>query len=270
MKLASKCRPAKIGKERSIETTHGHVRVLEYGFDSEETEPLFIDMHGGGFVLGWAAMDEPMCKYFREKAGVKVVSIDYPKAPKNPFPIAIEAIYDIVKHYIDRAVSYNINPESVGIGGHSAGGNLATVMCIMAKERGEALFKYQILDYPVCDLSIDAYDRPKPKKALSPKMVNMFNACYFGRDFELAKSPYLSPVYATKEQLTGLPPTLLIVAGYDSLHEEAVHYGRLLEDAGVSVDFFDFVDSIHGFTDYWKSDAKKSMQIMASFINKNK
>ena len=134
MKLARKCRPAKFGKERLIETSHGSVSVLEYGFDSQKTEPLFIDMHGGGFVLGWAAMDEPMCVYFREQANIKVISIDYPKAPKNPYPVAVEAIYEIIKHYFDNAEKYKINPNSIGIGGHSAGGNFAAVMCIKANE----------------------------------------------------------------------------------------------------------------------------------------
>ena len=151
MVLARKFRPAKIGKERLIDTSHGKVSVLEYGFDSPNVEPLFIDMHGGGFVLGWAAMDEPMCVYFCEQAKVKVISIDYPKAPKNPYPVAVEAIYEIVKHYFDNAEAYKINRDSVGIGGHSAGGNLATVICIKAKESGEFSFKYQVLDYPPCD-----------------------------------------------------------------------------------------------------------------------
>jgi len=269
MKSASEKRPARIGKERFIETSHGKVKVLEYGFDSPETEPLFIDMHGGGFVLGWAAMDEPMCLYFREQAGVKVISIDYPKAPKNPYPAAVKVIYEIIKHYSDNADTYKINSTSIGIGGHSAGGNLATVMCIIAKERGDFILKYQVLDYPPCDMSIDAFDRPKPKGSLPPKMVDMFNACYFNKNIGIAKSPYLSPVYASKEQLSDLPPALLIVAGRDSLHDEGVLYGKLLKEAGVSLEFHDFVDSIHGFTYYKKPDAKKGWAIMADFIKRN-
>ena len=200
---------------------------------------------------------------------MKVISIDYPKAPKNPYPVAVEAIYEVIKHYFDNAEAYKINPDNVGIGGHSAGGNLATVMCIKAKETGEFSFKYQVLDYPPCDISIDAYDRPKPKGALSPKTVDMFNVCYHGNDMEVAKLPYISPVYATKEQLTGLPPALLIVAGRDSLHDEAVRYGELLKDAGVPLEFHEFADSVHGFTYYGKPDAKKGWDIMAGFIRKH-
>jgi acetyl esterase len=121
MKYASKLRPAKIGRERLVNTAHGGVKVLEYGFDSQKTEPLFIDMHGGGFVLGWAAMDEPMCVYFRAQTGVKVISIDYPKAPENPYPAAVESIYEIIKHYADNVQKYYIDTGSVGIGGRKKG-----------------------------------------------------------------------------------------------------------------------------------------------------
>ena len=269
MKLAKKLKPAKIGKERLIKTIHGDVSVLEYGFDSAETEPLFIDMHGGGFVLGWAAMDEPMCAYFREQTGVKVISIDYPKAPKHQFPIAIEAIYEVIKHYIDNAVNYSVDLDSIGIGGHSAGGNFATVMCIMAKEKGDFSFKYQVLDYPPCDMSLDAFERPNPKGAVSPKMVDMFNACYYGRDYEAAKTPYMSPVYATKEQLTGLPPALLILAGRDSLHDEGVRYYESLKNAEVQVEFHDFKESVHGFAYNRTPDAKIGWDVMVDFIRRN-
>ena len=269
MKIARKRRPTKIGKERKVPTSHGKINVLEFGFESNWAEPLFIDMHGGGFVLGWAAMDEPMCVYFREKTGAKFINIDYPKAPKHPYPVAVEAIYEVILHYIDNAAKYGINLDSIGIGGHSAGGNLATVMCIKAKETDGFNFKYQVMDFPVCDLSIDAFDRPKPKGALPPKMVDMFNACYFGKDFDLAKTPYLSPVYATKEQLSGLPPALLIVAGCNSLHDEAVRYGELLKNAGVPVEFHDFPDSVHGFTYYGKPDARRGWDIIADFMKKN-
>ncbi|MCL2322638.1 MAG: alpha/beta hydrolase [Oscillospiraceae bacterium] len=269
MKLYTKFKPTKVGKERIIDTSSGKVRVLEYGFDSPEIKPLFVDMHGGGFVLGSADMDEPMCLYFREQTGAKIISIDYPKAPKNPYPIAINAIYDVIKHYIHNAEKYKINSNSIGIGGHSAGGNLAAVICIMAKEKGDFSFKYAVLDYPPCDMSIKSSDKKYPKGAVPEKMVEMFDACYFNSNTETAKSPYLSPVYATNERLRGLPPTLLITAGQDSLHDEGIRYGELLKTAGVSVEFHDFSESAHGFTYNKTPDSKKGQDIMAEFIKKN-
>lgn len=269
MKLVLKLKSAKVGEERVVDTRHGKVRVLEYGLDLPEVKPLFVDLHGGGFVLGSADMDEPMCNYFREHTGAKIISIDYPKAPRNPYPIAIEAIYDVIKHYIDNAKSYKINPDNIGIGGHSAGGNLATVLCMLAKKKKEFSFQYQILDYPPCDMSIDAYERPNPKGSVNPKSFDMFNACYYGKNKEKAKTPYISPVYATKEQLSGLPSALLIIAGQDSLHEEGIRYKDLLNDAGVIVEFHEFSKSVHGFTYYKKPDAKIGWNIMVDFLKRH-
>lgn len=255
----------RVGKERFVDISHGKIRVLEYGFDTQDTSPLYVDMHGGGFILGSADMDEAMNRYFAEKAGLKIISIDYPKAPDYPYPIAVEAVYEVIKHYIDNSAAYKINPDCIGIGGHSAGANLATVTCIRAKEKGDFIFKFQILDYPPLDLYKDPYEKPTPKEAISPKMAAMFNACYVTG--ETAKLPYASPVYASREQLSGLPPAMLIVAGLDSLHDEGVRYGEMLKEAGVTVELHDFKESAHGFTYNKTPDAKEANKLMADFIS---
>ncbi|MFX0101941.1 MAG: alpha/beta hydrolase [Candidatus Hodarchaeota archaeon] len=256
------------GNVRYVDTTHGKIKILEYGFDSEEISPLYIDLHGGGFILMTPDSDQPMNLYIKEKANVKIISIDYPKAPKNPYPIALEAIYEIVEYYLQNASKYGIDPEHVGIGGHSAGANLATVTCIRAKEKGDFSFRFQLLDYPPLDLKTNPYKKPKPIGAVLPWMAVAFNACY--TDLETAGSPYVSPIFSTPAQLMGLPPTLLIVAGRDSLHDEGVLYKEMLEKAGVPVEFHDFKKSVHGFTLKKWSNAKKAHAIMADFINRKK
>ena len=258
----------KMGRKKIIKTSYGDVKVLEYGFDSQKTEPLFIDLHGGGFVLGSAEMDEPMCVYFREKTGIKIVSIDYPKAPQKLYPAAVNAVYEIVMHYYNNAEMFKINPLNIGIGGHSAGGNIAAVICILANEKKDIKIKYQVLDYPPCDLSIKPSDKPNIKGSVPPEIANLFNTCYFNNDVKLSESPYISPVYATKEMLTGLPAALFIAAGRDSLHDEGVRYKDLLIKAGVAVEFHDFSDSVHGFTYNKTPDAKEGWDIIAGFIKK--
>lgn len=258
----------RVGKKRFIDTCHGKVKVLEYGFESSKTAPLFVDLHGGGFMMQSAEWDEQMCRYFHEITNVKIINIDYPKAPKNQYPVAIEAVYDVIKHYVDNA-AYMIDPTRIGIGGHSAGANLSAVMCIRAKERGDLSFKFQILDFPPVDMVADIYKKNSPEGAVKPETVNIINACYFNNDTELAKSPYISPVFATKKQLTGLPPALLIIAGRDSLYDEGIVYREMLTQAGVPVEFHEFKDSIHGFTYLNKPDAKKAHAIMADYIKKN-
>lgn len=268
-KVASR-KANKHSKERFVKTSYGDVRVREYGFESDEIAPLFVDLHGGGFVYGCPELDDTMCQFFPDKAKVKVISIDYPKAPAHPFPNGINATYEVIKHYVDNAVQYKIDPKRVGIGGHSAGANFTAVICMMAKEKGDLSFKYQILDYPPLDMSIDVFTKPTPPKALSPETIDMYNTCYYDNDPEKAKNPYVSPNYATKEQLTDLPPALLIICGIDTLYDEGKVFHKMLIDAGVSVEFHDFKDSVHGFTLNKTPDALKAHSIMADFINKNK
>ena|GEM_PF-6419827 len=97
-------------------------------------------------------------------------------------------------------------------------------------------------------------------------MVDMFNVCYFEKDYTKAKSPYISPVYASTEQLKTPPPALLILADCDSFHEEGALYGRILKESGVVVETHEFEDSIHEFTLYGKEDAKRGWAVMAEFI----
>jgi len=266
MKVVAAVKHAKIGTVNTVRTSYGPVKVLEYGLDSTETEPLFVDLHGGGFVVGWAALDEAMCDYFRRQANVKVISIDYPKAPKYPYPAALEAIYEIVQYYLDNAEKYGIDVARVGIGGHSAGGNLATVVALKAANAGADWFRYQILDYPACDLTLGVNDRPNIEGSVPAEQMVMFGACYYNNDPIIAIDPYLSPVYAPQEMLAKLPPTLIIVAGKDSLHDEAVRYAKLLDSAGVSVELAEFRDSVHGFTTYGGPDAEKGWAVMAEYI----
>ena len=257
------------GLRRFINTKSGKVWIYEYGFDNPETTPLFIDLHGGGFVLGCAELDEKKCVQFWKTAGIRVVNIDYPKAPEYPFPAAFEAIYEIIKHYVDNSVQYKIDTARIGIGGHSAGGNLSAAICIKANETKDFVLKLQVLNFPPMDMVTDPFKKNSPKGAVSPDEITMYNVCYFDNDMEIAKSPYLSPVYATKDQLKGLPQALLIVAGKDSLYEEGIRYGNMLKDAGVDVEFHDFKDSVHGFTYYKKPDAQKGIDLIANYIKKH-
>jgi acetyl esterase len=259
--------PAKAGKERLVNTSRGNIRVLEYGFDAGGMDPLFIDMHGGGFVLMSADVDERMNLNMRERTGVKVISIDYPKAPENPFPAAVEAVYEVILHYAEQGAAYGLDRERLGIGGHSAGANLATVTCMRAAAKGDLRFKYQILDYPPLDLHTDPFLKPTPKKSIPPKMASMFNACYI--DPDNARDPFVSPVFAAKEQLVGLPPALVITAGLDSLHDEGALYARLLGEAGVAVETHDFENAPHGFTYEQSADADRACALMADFIRRH-
>lgn len=253
-------RTASAGKERLVDTRRGQVRVLEYGFDSTEPVPLFVDLHGGGFVLGSADMDEAMCLEFLS-AGMKVISIDYPKAPEHPYPAAVEAIHDVISWYVLHGAELGLDTKRMAIGGHSAGGNLATVTCLNDLTAGKFHFRCQILDYPALDCATPPADKPQPKGALPVWMAKMFNACY--TTVEHSADIHVSPVFAEPEELAGMPPALLLVCGHDSLHDEAVRYADTLRAAGVIVTVLEYPGEAHGFT-YNKSDS--SLEAIARMV----
>jgi acetyl esterase len=255
------------GKHVTIKTPAGDVDSLWYGFGNPEIKPLFIGLHGGGFVMGDPIMDEQMNLRFMREADCKVISIDYPKAPENPYPKAIEQLDALVAHLAGGANIYKIDPDRIAIGGHSAGGNLSAVMCLKAKTHDKYNFVCQVLDYPPLDLATSPYDKPNPKGSIPPKIAEMFDTCYFepgqGRD------KYISPVYAQPEDITGLPPAMFILAGRDSLHDEGLRYYEMLKDAGVECELHDYPDSAHGFTLKDTADARDAIDKMGKFLKKH-
>ena len=249
-----------------IETEFGKVRTLWYGFKNTEKAPIYFDLHGGGFMLGSADMDEMMNLELHKQVGCKIISIEYAKAPEFPYPVAVNQVYAVVKHVFENAEKYAIDNNKMAIGGHSAGGNLGTVSCLKAKKEGTFQFVCQILDYPPLDLATSALDKPQPKGAISPKMALMFDACYV--DPPQAKDPLVSPVYATQEDLQGLPPALFILAGRDSLHDEGVKYYEMLKTVGVATECYDYPNAFHGFTYKPSPEAIDAWAKMATFLRK--
>ena len=255
-----------VGEEIFIDTEFGKVRTLWYGFENREIAPIFFDLHGGGFILGNAKMDESMSLAFNQQVGCKVISIEYAKAPEFPYPVAVNQVFAVVKHVFENAQKYAIDRNKMAIGGHSAGGNLSTVACMKAKAEGKFQFACQVLDYPPLDLATSAFDKPQPKGCIPPKMALVFDACYV--DPAQAKDPYVSPVYATQEDLQRLPPALFILAGRDSLHDEGLKYCKMLQAAGVVTECYDYPNAAHGFTLKPSDDSSDAWGKMAAFLKK--
>jgi len=253
-------------EEIFIDTEFGKARTLWYGFENRKKAPVFFDLHGGGFILGSADMDEAMSLEFNKQAGCKVISIEYAKAPEFPYPVAVNQIYAVIKHVFENAEKYAIDIQKMGIGGHSAGGNLSTVSCMKAKKAGEFQFVCQVLDYPPVDLATDSLEKPHPKGSVPLKMGLIFNACYVNPT--QAKDPYVSPVYATQEDLQGLPPALFILAGRDSLHDEGLKYCGMLKTAGIVTECYDYPNAAHGFTLQPSIDTTDAVAKMAAFLKK--
>jgi acetyl esterase len=145
-------------------------------------------------------------------------------------------------------------------------------LCLKNAETNELNIKCAILDYPPLDIYTPAHLKPKGKGMeaevyLNPEITHIFDASYCN-DKELRKSPLVSPVFASREQLSKFPPTLLITAGLDPLlHEGEVFHDRLV-DAGVPVTYQCFEDSPHGFTLSDRPDAREGWRLMIDFLTK--
>ena len=236
-----------LGKEIFIPTRDGETRALIYKPKaSTASTAVFFDIHGGGFVMGAPENDDWFCDAIRNDLDLTVISIDYRLAPENKFPTDKQDVYDVISYVRTHSDEFGIDAKNMAIGGHSAGGNIATVVCMIAKEKKEFSFKCEILDYPPLDLFTPATQKFYIEGAIPPKIAEMFDKCY--RYEEHANNLHCSPVYATNEELKNLPPAIVITCEIDSLRDEAEAYAQMLIKAGVEVTAKRFYGVPHGFT----------------------
>jgi len=252
------------GAERFLTTDEGIVRVLTYNMDNREWLPLYVNMHGGGFVLGNAEIDDPFMPAIAGGANVKIISIDYSLAPEAPFPKALNECYAVVKYAKEHADEFGIDPERIAVGGQSAGGNLSAGICLLDNDKKELDVKCLILDYPPLDLYTDAGLKPLPKGALPVFACRIFDACYCN-DRDVRKNSLISPVYAAVDEVSAFPPTLIITANRDSLCGEGERFRDKLIAAGVEVTHKRF-DDIHGFNLNPGANADESWQMIIDHI----
>lgn len=253
------------GIEMFLETEKGAVRVLAYNMDDGRTLPLFINIHGSGFVFGNAEMDDPFMLRLAKGADAKIISIDYRLAPEHPFPTAIEECYAVALYAKQHPEEFGIDAGKIAVGGHSAGGNFSAAIQLMDAERQMLGLKCLILDYPPLDIYTDASE--KPKGTLPVGLSRMFDACYCV-DAEARKNPLISPMFATEGQLATFPPTLIITASKDSLCEEAELFRDRLSEAGVEVSHKRY-EAHHGFNLSPGADSDDSWQLMAGFLKEH-
>lgn len=196
--------------------------------------PVLVYFHGGGFVVASAKVYDASARALAEAAHCVVISVNYRLAPEDKFPAAPEDAYAAVQYVIKNSAELNIDSKRVAVGGESAGGNLATVVCLMAKDRQGAMPVHQLLVYPVSDWTST---RPSHQEwALSPllleKNLPWFGGMYFAAAGDM-KKPYASPIFA--EDFKGLPPATIINAQCDVLADDGAAYARKLEEGGVKV-----------------------------------
>ena len=240
-------------RELRVPTSAGPTRILLYAPNLMPGGrlPVFVNIHGGGFIQGSAEDDDVWCRRIVDAVGCAVVSIDYCLAPEHPFPAALEECYDVLKWIRATAQETGFDPARVAVGGHSAGGNLTAALCLLARERREFSICYQILNYPPLDFSVDPFSKPGGDTLLTPRAQAFFTSCYLA-DPRDAVNPLASPLL--EENLAGLPGALIIAAEKDPLCGEDALYAERLSAAGTDVTFRMFRGCMHAFTHFGPPD----------------
>jgi acetyl esterase len=209
--------------------------------------PVFMFIHGGGWVLGDYPTHKRMVRDLSVLTGYVGVFVNYSLAPETKYPQPVNEVYAAAKWIAAHGNEINVDGSKLGIVGNSAGGNLATASALMAKEKGTPLYKVQILFWPVtnADFTTESYKKYGKQRFLTDTLMQWMWDQYI--DPSKRKEIYASPLQASLAQLKGLPPTLIQVAENDILRDEGEAYGRKLSDAGVMVTTVRYNDVIHDF-----------------------
>ena len=216
------------------------------GMTDSRRLPALVFFHGGGWVIGDLETHDVACRQITAEAGVSVIAVDYRLAPEHKFPAAVDDAWAATRWIAAHAAELGINADRLAVGGDSAGGNLAAVVALLARDAGAPRIRLQILTYPVTDLASESrsYEELADGYMLTRDGMRWFRAHYLGKE-EDAADWRVSPLRAPS--LAGLPPALVITAGYDPLRDEGEAYARRLREAGVTVDAVCFGGMIHGF-----------------------
>lgn len=243
-------KPAEVeGREVFIPIDGGSMRALYYGDTCGKMKPLFVDIHGGAFIFASPEEDDYFCSRLHKQLGMTVISLDYPLSPEAKHPEALNAVYAAILSLRNHAQEWGIDPDNISIGGHSAGGNLAAAVCLLAKQRDDLKLRCQMLAYPWVDpgCTLPAERRYHDEYDLPQDLLDFAAGCYADAD-SLRSDALCSPVRAEISQLEGLPPAILITCEHDSLRTEGEEYARKLILAGVEVSFKRQSNAGHGFT----------------------
>jgi acetyl esterase/lipase len=209
--------------------------------------PVLVFYHGGGFVVGDLDTHDAICRLTCRDAQVVVLSVDYRLAPEHPAPAALDDAYAAFRWAHDHAAELGGTPGCVAVGGDSAGGNLAAGVTLRARDDGGPAPILQWLLYPVTDATAQTRSRTLYADGylLTKHDMDWFTDQYVGRSQLDPADPRVSPLLAP--ELSGLPPALIAVAGFDPLHDEGEQFATALREAGVVVDLRRMRSLTHGF-----------------------
>lgn len=241
----------------TLPTTAGDVPVRVYTPSGAETHPVLVYFHGGAFFLGSLNTHDHMARELANATGCTVVSVGYRRAPEHAFPAGLDDCYAVVRwiagHGREPGRGIGWDGQVLAVAGDSSGANFAAAVAAMAQDDGLDAITHQVLYYPSLDLDFDA-DRYESLKTnaqgygLETALLKPFNAFYTDSGADPA-DPRVSPI--RRQDLSGLPPALIVTAEYDPLRDEGEAYGRRLAEAGVPATVRRYEGAGHGFVQHF-------------------
>ncbi len=230
-----------------VPVSGGQIPVRIYKPDSSGSHPVLFHFHGGGFVIGDIHLLDAVSRQLCNVSQAAVVAVGYRKAPEYQFPTAAEDAYCAMLWTVTHAERLGLNANKLVTLGDSAGGNLATVVTQLARDRSGPPIATQVLIYPLVDIhgQYESYKKFGSGYFLTTRTMAWFADQYVPEP-NMREHPMVSPLYAN---LRELPPALIVSAGYDPLSDQNFSYVRALDRAGVQVEHWENPSMIHGF--FW-------------------
>jgi len=231
---------------------------------------VLVYFHGGGWVTGDLDTHDVLCREFANAADIAVIAVDYRLAPEHRFPVAVDDCLAATYWVQRNALALGVDPARLAVGGDSAGGNLAAVVAIEARNAGNLPIVFQLLIYPVTDQRRNAPSHQTYGKGyqLTSDTVGYYHRHYIGEpahDLDWRASPLLH------EDLTRLPPAFVLTAGHDPLRDEGLAYSQRLSEAGTCATHICFERQLHGFIKMGKvlDEANAAVSLCAAELRRS-
>jgi acetyl esterase len=232
-------------EDRSVPGPAGEIPVRVYRPSSDEPLPVVVYFHGGGWVIGDIATHDTTCQRLAAAVPAVVVSVDYRLAPEHRFPAAVDDCGAATAWVSAHASELGADPARLAVAGDSAGGNLAAVVARRARDAGGPSVAFQLLVYPATDMtrSLPSHTENGTGYLLDSDAMTWFLDNYLAAADP--RQPDASPLFV--DDLSGLPPALVVTAGFDPLRDEGEAYAERMREAGVDVTTSRYDGMIHGF-----------------------
>lgn len=257
--------PAQVA-EYTILSSQGDTPVFVISSETGNVNrPLILNFHGGGFLGGRFPRDELFCRKLAYVHDAVVLDVDYKLAPQHPYPTAVLESWDVALWAKEHAHELGADPEKMVLIGHSSGGNLVAGICMRGGATGLLKPYCAIIDCAPMDLATDPAMKERSICDMPAEQAKMYNEKYIAP--ELAKDPYVSPLFAPDELLVAFPETLIITAGEDTLCAEAEEFARRLVKVGICVTVQRFTDSVHGFIVNRCCQWQEGMKLIHHFLS---